>query len=222
MLKFLVVEDHPLVREGICRLLGQLEEEVEIIEAGDGEAALEILAQDSEFDLVLIDLAMPKLDGLAALPLFRSRYPTIPVAILSAYDDPPTIKRAISNGASGFITKSSSGEEILAALQDILEGQIVLPGKTPQAKLGSVPERVSSKDSGGVEPSEIGLSERQAQVLALIIQGLTNREIGRRLGLTEGTVKVHATAVFKALGVNSRAEAMVASSTYRINFSSVF
>lgn len=221
MLRFLVVEDHPLVREGICRLLGQFSEQIEIVEAADGEAALGFLEQDTAFDLVLMDLAMPKVDGFAALSLLRDRYPTVPVAVLSAYEDPPTVSRAMNNGASGFITKSSSGEEILAALREILDGHIVQPGrKVPEAKLGAFPERTSA--SGEMRPDEIGLTERQAQVLALLMQGLTNREIGRQLGLTEGTVKVHATAVFKLLGVNSRAEAVVAANFYRIDFSSVF
>lgn len=222
MLKFLVVEDHPLVREGICRLLGQFSEKNEIVEAADGEAALALLEQDTAFDLVLMDLAMPKLDGFAALALLRDRYPTVPVAVLSAYEDPPTVSRAMNSGASGFITKSSSGEEILSALRQILDGHIVQPGKkTPEAKLGFFPER-TNVPSCEVQPAEIGLTERQAQVLALLMQGLTNREIGRQLGLTEGTVKVHATAVFKLLGVSSRAEAVVAANFYRIDFSSVF
>lgn len=221
MLKFLVVEDHPLVREGICRLLKQFSEGVEVVEAGDGEAALNTLEQDESFDLVLIDLAMPKMDGFAALGLLRDRHPTIPVAVLSAYEDPPTVNRAMKNGACGFIPKSSSSEEILAALQDILEGQIVLPGNSgAEARLGLLPERKGS--SVKVKPQDIGLTERQAQVLALILQGLPNREIGRQLGLTEGTVKVHATAVFKILGVTSRAEAMVAANHYRIDLGNVF
>lgn len=221
MLKFLVVEDHPLVREGVCRLLLQFPQKVEIVEASDGDVALSILEQDDSFDLVLVDLAMPNLDGFALLDILRGRYPAIPVAVLSAYEDPPTVNRAIKNGASGFVSKSSSGEEILEALQDILNGQIVRPNKGgKEARLGMLPERKVA--NGKVRPQEIGLTERQAQVLALMIQGLPNREIGRQLGLTEGTVKVHATAVFKILGVNSRAEAMVAANHHRIDLDSTF
>ena len=221
MLKFLVVEDHPLVREGVCRLLLQFPQKVEIVEASDGDVALSILEQDDSFDLVLVDLAMPNLDGFALLDILRGRYPAIPVAVLSAYEDPPTVNRAIKNGASGFVSKSSSGEEILEALQDILDGQIVRPNKGgKEARLGMLPERKVA--NGKVRPQEIGLTERQAQVLALMIQGLPNREIGRQLGLTEGTVKVHATAVFKILGVNSRAEAMVAANHHRIDLDSTF
>ena len=220
MLKFLVVEDHPLVREGICRLLNQISGEVRILEASDADAAQAMLTENDDLDLILMDLAMPGLDGLAALPLFRRQYPSIPVAILSAHDDPPTVTRAINSGASGFIPKSSSGEEILAAVQEILEGQIVIPNASRKAKIGQVTQRAAS--NGSVKPSEIGLSQRQAEVLALIIQGLTNREIGKQLGLTEGTVKVHATAVFKILGVGSRTEAIVASNSYKIDFSNVF
>lgn len=216
MLKLLVVEDHPLVREGMCRLLRQLDDEVNIIEAHDGETAIGILEQNIDVDLVLMDLAMPNLDGFATLDIIRNRYPAIPVAIISAYDDPPVVNRAINNGASGFIPKSYIGEEILAALRDILDGHIFRPGKTNPAKLDSVPTRPTGSHT--VAPAEIGLTDRQAQVLALMIRGLPNREIARQLDLTEGTVKVHATAIFKTLGVNSRAEAMVAASAYRIDF----
>ncbi len=220
MLKLLVVEDHALVREGMVRLLGQLEDEVTIVEAADGDAALAALDKEEDFDLVLMDLAMPNMDGFSALDIVRRRYPAIPVAVISAYDDLPTITRVINNGASGFIPKAYSGEAMLAALRDILDGQIFRPSGTSQAKLDSVQTRPSV--SGTVKPSEIGLTDRQAQVLALMIRGLSNREIAKQLDLSEGTVKIHATAIFKSLGVSSRAEAMVASATYHIDFNNVF
>lgn len=220
MLKLLVVEDHALVREGMVRLLGQLDDEVTIVEAADGDAALAALDKEEDFDLVLMDLAMPNMDGFTALDIVRRRYPAIPVAVISAYDDLPTITRVINNGASGFIPKAYSGEAMLAALREILAGQIFRPSGTSQAKLDSVQTRPSV--SGTVKPTEIGLTDRQAQVLALMIRGLSNREIAKQLDLSEGTVKIHATAIFKSLGVSSRAEAMVAAATYHIDFNNVF
>jgi len=220
MLKMLVVEDHGLVREGMVRLLRQLDDEVVIREAGDGEAALAILENEEDFDLVLMDLAMPAMDGFSALDIVRRQYPAIPVAVISAYDDLPTITRVINNGASGFIPKAYSGDAMLAALRDILEGHIFRPTATSQAKIDAVKPRAAA--SGSVSPNEIGLTDRQAQVLALMMRGLSNREIAKQLDLTEGTVKIHATAIFKALGVSSRAEAMVAATAYNVDFARVF
>lgn len=220
MLKLLVVEDHALVREGMVRLLRQLDEEVVVVEAGDGDAALKALDAEEDYDLVLMDLAMPNMDGFSALEIIRRQYPAIPVAVISAYDDLPTITRVINNGASGFIPKAFSGEAMLSALRDILDGQIFRPSATSQAKMDAVQTRPTI--GGSVTPTEIGLTDRQAQVLALMMRGLSNREIAKQLDLSEGTVKIHATAIFKALGVSSRAEAMVAASTYHIDFDRVF
>jgi len=169
---------------------------------------------------VLMDLAMPNMDGFSALEIIRRQYPAVPVAVISAYDDLPTVTRVINNGASGFIPKAYSGNAMLAALRDILDGHIFRPSAASQAKMDAVKTRPIV--SGSVSPTEIGLTDRQAQVLALMMRGLSNRDIAKQLDLTEGTVKIHATAVFKALGVSSRAEAMVAANAYHVNFEKVF
>lgn len=221
MLKLLVIEDHALVREGLVRLLRQLEDEVEIAEAPDGDAAIAILDEQNDFDLVLTDLAMPNLDGFNILNLLRERYPAIPVTVVSAYDDQPSITRVLNHGASGFIPKAYSGEALLSAVREILDGQIFRPTAGNAAKIDlASPQQPSG--GGTVTPSEIGLTDRQAQVLALMMRGLNNRDIAKQLDLSEGTVKIHATAIFKALGVSSRAQAMVTANTYRIDFDKVF
>lgn len=220
MLKLLVVEDHALVREGMVRLLRQLDPDIGLVEASDGLVAQEILSQDEDFDLVLMDLAMPNMDGFEALDWLRQSHPDIPVAVVSAYDDLPTINRVLNNGASGFVPKAYSGDAMLAALREILEGHIFRPSSTARAKLDAVPARAQAKST--VTPIEVGLTDRQAQVLALIIRGLSNREIAKQLDLTEGTVKIHASGIFKTLGVSSRSEAMVAVASYRIKLDNVF
>lgn len=219
MLKLLVVEDHALVREGLVRLLKQLEDDVTIVEAADGEAALIALAS-SDFDLVLTDLAMPNTDGFTTLDIVRQRHPDLPVAVISAYDDQPTVTRVLNHGASGFIPKAYSGDALLNAVREILHGNIFTPGASTQAKMDDV--RPLPPSGGSVTPGEIGLTDRQAQVLALMMRGLANRDIAKQLDLSEGTVKIHATAIFKALGVNSRAQAMVTATTYNIDFDKVF
>lgn len=221
MLKLLVVEDHALVREGLVRLLGQLEEGLTIVEASNGEDAMLLLEEDDEFDLVLLDLAMPGMDGFACLNELRERHPAIPVAVVSAYDDQPSVTRVLNNGASGFIPKAYSGEALLSAVREILDGNLFRPSmaQLPATIDDALPE---APGGGNVTPGEIGLTDRQAQVLALMVRGLPNREIARQLELSEGTVKVHATAIFKALGVSSRTQALLTVSRYRIDFDKVF
>lgn len=221
MLKLLVVEDHALVREGLVRLLGQVEPGVVVQESPDFESALNVLDSEGEFDLVLLDLALPGIDGFAGLDILRRRYPAMPVAVVSAFDDTPTITRVLNLGASGFIPKAFSGEALLSAVREVLDGNIFRPsgqsaGPTLDAETPIPPVK------NGVRPDEVGLTDRQSQVLALMVRGLTNRDIADQLGLSEGTVKIHATAVFKTLGVSSRTQALVAVARYGIDFESVF
>ncbi|WP_295006615.1 response regulator transcription factor [uncultured Dechloromonas sp.] len=221
MLKLLVVEDHALVREGLVRLLGQMEPGVTVLESPDFESALNVLDTAGEFDLVLLDLALPGIDGFAGLDILRRRYPAMPVAVVSAFDDVPTITRVLNLGASGFIPKAFSGEALLSAVREVLDGNIFRPtgqsaGPTLDAETPIPPVKK------GVRPDEVGLTDRQAQVLALMVRGLSNREIADQLGLSEGTVKIHATAVFKTLDVSSRTQALVAVARYGIDFESVF
>ncbi|AXS78792.1 response regulator transcription factor [Dechloromonas sp. HYN0024] len=220
MLKLLVVEDHALVREGLVRLLGQVEPGAQVHESGDFESALNVLDGEGEFDLVLLDLALPGIDGFAGLDILRRRYPAMPVAVVSAFDDMPTITRVLNLGASGFIPKAFSGEALLAAVRDVLAGNIFRPAGQLVSQMDDMTPVAPSKMS--VRPDEIGLTDRQGQVLGLMVRGMSNRDIAEQLGLSEGTVKIHATAVFKALGVSSRTQALVAVARYGIDFESVF
>lgn len=220
MLKLLVVEDHALVREGLVRLLGQIEEGATVFEAADFESALTVLDNEEEFDLVLLDLALPGIDGFAGLDILRRRYPAMPVAVVSAFDDTPTITRVLNLGASGFIPKAFSGEALLSAVREVLAGNIFRPSGQNGARLDDATPVPPTKV--GVRPDEVGLTDRQAQVLCLMVRGLSNRDIADQLDLSEGTVKIHATAVFKALGVTSRTQALVAVARYGIDFENVF
>ena len=220
MLKLLVVEDHALVREGLVGLLAQLEMDVDVRGKPDFESALALLESDQDFDLILLDLAMPGIDGFAGLDILRKGFPAIPVVVVSAFDDVPTVTRVLNLGASGFIPKAFSGEELLAAVREVLDGNIFQPDQSAGACLDSVPPTPPFQVS--VQPAEIGLTDRQSQVLALMVRGLSNRDIAEQLELSEGTVKIHATAIFKTLGVNSRTQALVTVSRYGIDFANVF
>jgi len=124
MLQLLVVEDHALVREGLVRLLGQIEDQTKVFEAADFESALTVLDNEGDFDLVLLDLALPGIDGFAGLDILRRRYPAMPVAVVSAFDDTPTITRVMNLGASGFIPKAFSGESLVSAIREVLAGNL--------------------------------------------------------------------------------------------------
>ncbi len=208
MLKLLVIEDHALVREGLVQFLHQLEDKMEVLEAGSCEAGLALMAQTPELDLVLLDLALPGMDGMTCLSEVREHYPAVPVVIVSAYDDAHTVNRALKHGASGFIPKAYSTDRLLAALRSVLDGNIYTPDRLMPVSMGvDLAPPAAVKEA---EPSEFGLTERQAEVLGLMTKGKSNRDIANLLGLSEGTVKIHITAIFKALGVNSRTQALVA------------
>jgi DNA-binding NarL/FixJ family response regulator len=194
--------------------LRQLADEVSIFEAADCDCASALLEEEQDFDLVLLDLGLPGIDGLTCLGLIRRRYPAIPVVIVSAYDDAHTVNRALKNGASGFVPKAYSSDRLLAALREVLDGRIFTPEQMMPVNIGA--DLPHTPLGGRAEPAEFGLTERQAEVLALMTRGKSNREIAEQLGLTEGTVKIHITAIFKALGVASRTQALVAVARYGI------
>ena len=206
MIRLLVIEDHALVREGLVQTLRQLAEEVEISAVADYDGAVALLGKRQDFDLILLDLGLPGIDGLSCLKAFRKRYPAIPVVILSAYDDAQTVDQSMKSGAASFVPKSYSSERLLAVLRDVLAGEVFTPEPVPAVSVAISPPVQSD---GGFDPSEFGLSERLAEVLGLMASGKSNRDIAKLLGLTEGTVKVHMTRIFKALRVTSRTQAMV-------------
>ncbi|MBW7901129.1 MAG: response regulator transcription factor [Rhodocyclaceae bacterium] len=208
MLKLLVIEDHALVREGLVQALLQLGDEVVVEEAADCEAGCALLGNGEDFDLVLLDLALPGVDGLTCLGLYRQRYPALPVVIVSAYDDAHTVNRALQAGAAGFVPKAYSGDRLLDALRKVLDGTIYVPEQTLPTT--GVVGPAAQQSGQGISAAAAGLTGRQTDVLGLMVKGCSNREIAELLGLSEGTVKIHITAIFKALGVNSRTQALVA------------
>lgn len=216
MLKILLIEDHALVREGMTHLLHQLEEEVTVYEASTGEAGVAVLETHPDVDLVLLDLSLPGIDGLSWMKIQRKRFPTVPMLVVSAHDDGSTIEKVMAAGAAGFVPKAQSADRLLDSLNRVLAGEIVDPGATPTYPIGIDSPEIVEPAGGRTRAKDIGLTRRQMDVLNLLVKGKTNREIAVLLGLTEGTVKLHVTAVLKALNVKSRTQALVAAKRHRI------
>jgi len=207
VMKVLLVDDHPLLRGGMRYLLRSLDPDLEMDEAGNGIEAIERVSARA-YDLVLLDLKMPGLNGLDALAALRVAVPGTPLVVLSAEDDPGMVRAAIEGGAMGFIPKSSTPEVLIQALRLVLAQGVYLPTVVLEARSGTVsaPLAPSAADDT-VLP---GISPRQMEVLHRIIKGKPNKVIARELDLSEGTVKAHVSAVFQALGVHSRTEAVYA------------
>ncbi|HEY2816584.1 MAG TPA: response regulator transcription factor [Casimicrobiaceae bacterium] len=201
-MKALIVDDHPLIQQAVGNVLRAIDEAAEIAVAGDCDGALEIAGRGTEPDLVLLDLNLPGLSGIPALKRWRSRFPAVPVVVLSALDDRQTVLAAISAGAAGYIPKSSSNDVMQHALRLVLAGGKYLP---PELVAGS-----TATQRKGIDAAAIGeLTDRQMAVLRLIAKGASNKVICRELGLAERTVKAHVTAVLRALKVTSRTQAAV-------------
>ena len=196
--RILLADDHALFRAGVKQLFGHLDRQIETVEVATGAEAIRLAQAQADFDLVLIDLAMPDVNGFAGLAAFRAHAPCVPVVVLSGSEDPADVQAAIDGGAAGFIPKSSNSEVILSALRLVLAGGVYAP---PELLVGS--GRASSKQIAALTP-------RQREVLALLGQGKSNKEIGSILNLTEGTVKQHVSAILKTLGVTSRIQAAIA------------
>lgn len=213
MLTLLLVEDHALVREGLSQILRQLDPDLRLLEAADGNQAVALLESEPNIDLVMLDLALPGVDGATWMSSQRKRFPSLPMVVVSAYDDPQTIKRVIKAGAAGFVSKAAPAEQLLEALRQVLAGELVEPVTVKSTAMGvDAPTEATLQ----TRAHDFGLSPRQSEVLGLMAKGKSNREIAQILGLTEGTVKIHATAIFKALGVNSRTQALIAVSRKKV------
>jgi DNA-binding NarL/FixJ family response regulator len=220
-MKILVVDDHPLILEALKRVLRDLDPDIEILEARDAQQALDRAAEHPEISLVLLDLALPGRHGFELLSDLRRDYPELAVVVLSATEDRDTVLRAINDGAMGFIPKTSKTEVLIAALRLVFSGGVYLP---PSAFSGQSPAMLADSRMPAAAtrlPREAGLTERQAQVLALLVQGKSNKLICRALDLAEGTVKIHVTAILRALSVSNRTEAVVAVSRLGLKLDSL-
>lgn len=208
-MRALLIDDHHLFRQGLKFLLADLDPGIQFCEADSCAHALQF-ARGASIDLVLVDLHMPGVKGLDALSAVRAAFETSAVVVLSSEDDPSAIRRSIELGACGFVPKASTPQVLIAALRLVLAGGTYLPPHVLRDCTPTAPG--AALHAAGADPVRRpeGLSERQLEVLLKAVQGKANKVIAREMQLSEGTVKAHLSAAFRALGVQNRTEAVFA------------
>ncbi len=207
-MKILIVDDHALIRDALRGVLRKIERRALILEAPDGRAAMEAIESQDDIGLALLDLNLPDRDGLSLLAELRQRFPALGVVVLSALQDHVHIRRALDLGALGYIPKSAPREVMLSALRLIFAGGVYIPQEA--LARSETAAAAARQHQPIVTPSDLGLSERQLEVLALLMQGKSNKIICRTLNLMEPTVKHHVAAILRALKVANRTQAVVA------------
>ena len=201
--RLMIADDHPLFRGAMREAVNGLPGHVECTEAGSFDDVAALLDKGSEFDLVLLDLSMPGARGFSGLMYLRAQYPGVPVAVVSANDDPMAIRRCMEFGASGFIPKTLGVEGMRDAISRILGGGVYTP---PDIDLSSG----SDAEAAELMARMATLTPQQVRVLMMLSEGLLNKQIAYQLGVSEATVKAHVSAILQKLGVESRTQAVIA------------
>lgn len=205
--KVLLVDDHNLVREGIKLIFAKLDPQIEVVEGATYDDAVAAVAVDSEFDLVLLDLLMPGMDGLEGLQDFRRRHPELPVAILSGAFRREDVFAALERGAIGFLPKTLTADAMLSALKLMLTGEAYLPSMVYFDAPGeAMPPPPSARADAAMTLAK--LTQRERDILMLLVSGNTNKEIANELSLREPTVRSHLKNIFRKMGVKNRAHAV--------------
>jgi DNA-binding NarL/FixJ family response regulator len=200
--RFVIADDHPLFRGALREALTGLGKDADVVEAGNFDEAKAAISGSKDLDLVLLDLSMPGASGLSGLISLRGIDTEVPMVVVSAHDDPETIRRALELGASGFISKSASMDEIRSAVETVLAGGIASPsnidlGVEGDPEISDLLKRIQS------------LTPQQSRVLGMLAEGLLNKQIAYELGVSEATIKAHVSAVLQKLGVDSRTQAVI-------------
>ena len=204
MLEILVADDHKLLREGLKPFLRELASDVAILEAANFNETQGAAAAAQDLRLILLDLSMPGMNGMRGVETLHGEHPDVPLVILSGDSRRETVLGAVQAGASGFISKTVSGVAMVNALRLVLSGETYLPSSAISEDDYGV-----ETESGGRAPSPLtGLSPRDREILALVVEGLTNKEIGRRIGLQEVTIKAHLRSLYRRIGATNRAQAV--------------
>ncbi|WP_144979629.1 response regulator transcription factor [Halomonas sp. C22] len=218
MYSLLVADDHPLFRDALQAVIRGGLADTRLLEADSLAAAMAHIEAHDTLDLLLLDLSLPDADGLEGLKTLRSAFPWLPVAIVSAHQERQLVLDAITQGAVGYIPKSTPSQQLLSALEQILQGQLYLPAdimRRPTAQRAPAAASVSSSAAlQDVErPARLPrLTDKQLDVLSCMSQGMSNKQIARELTIAETTVKTHVSAILRKLGASSRVHAIVLAS----------
>jgi len=200
-MKILIADDHALFREGLHYTLKALDKDVEILEAGNGSQAIQIVRHYPDLDLVLMDLDMPGLDGYS-----------VPVVIVTASEYEQDMIRVMKCGASGYIPKSMTSKDMLEAIGKILNGDVFVPDLSVTSGTFHIRQGTEQASRAAIPPPALDkfqLTPRQREVLLLMCEGLSNKSIANQLGMAEGTVKIHVTAILKAMNAGNRTQAVI-------------
>ena len=219
-MKILLVDDHPLFREGLAELLKALDAEVQPLQAGDANAAMRQIKLHSDIDLVLLDLHMPGRTGLDLLGELKTELPSVPVVVLSSDETRHSVLDALDKGAVGYIPKSSSTSVMTHALRLVLAGGIYLPPAVLEDEVDEPAE--SAEAPASIEPEQfpdLGLTPRQLDVMRCLLRGMSTKLICRELKLQESTVKTHMRTIFETLNVHTRTQAILVASQRGVQIS---
>ncbi len=203
LMKILIVDDHAILRDGVEMLLRQSDDDTVVVQASSADDAVRLLDDHTDLDAIVLDLKLQGMDGLDALAVFATMRPGLPVIVLSSSEDPGAVRSAFAQGAMGYVPKSASPRTLLSAIRIALNGEryvppLVLDDPALQHQDGAAAARGSM------------LTQRQIEVLRYLAEGVPNKVIADKLGLSEKTIKAHITAIFKALNVINRTQAAAA------------
>lgn len=201
----LIADDHPLFRDALQRAVIAALPQAQVHSADDVQALMELIERYPDADLLLLDLHMPGARGYSALVHIRGQYPGLPTIVVSGHEEAQVARRAIAHGASAYIPKSTSGEDIITAIRRVLDGDVWLPHQ-----LMSGNEMALKPDEAEIATRVASLTPQQFRVLTMIAEGLLNKQIAYDLGVSEATVKAHMTAIMRKLGVNNRTQVALA------------
>jgi DNA-binding NarL/FixJ family response regulator len=208
--RLIIADDHPLFRGALREAVSGMFAEADIAEAGSFDEVVGLIDRGAVVDLVLLDLAMPGVRGFSGLMYLRAQFPSVPVVVVSASDDPAVIRRCMDFGASGFIPKTLAVDTMRAAIARVLEGGVWTP---PDVDL----DGGADEDIAKLMARLATLTPQQVRVLMMLSEGLLNKQIAYALGVSEATVKAHVSAILQKLGVESRTQAVIAASKIEVD-----